>query len=146
MILPRYRVETSRIAGAGQGLFLDEPVAAGRVIVAPDGVHTVWPEQKLREYPQQSIEVESSVRWFEADGDYVTAHAEQGRHVLSIPLAQLEARLDPRRFVRIHKSFVVALDKIEKTDTTDVWIGGKSLPLGDTYKADFFERIERSSL
>lgn len=65
MILPRYRVEPSRIPGAGQGLFLDEAVARGRVIIAPDNIHTVWPESKLRGYPADSIEVQSSVRWFE---------------------------------------------------------------------------------
>jgi len=65
MILPRYRVEPSRIPGAGKGLFLDEAVARGRVITAPDNIHTVWPEAKLRQYPADSIEVESSVRWFE---------------------------------------------------------------------------------
>ena len=65
MIVPRYRVEASRIPLAGKGLFLDEPVARGRVIIAPDNLHTVWPEAKLRQYPADSIEVESSVRWFE---------------------------------------------------------------------------------
>ncbi len=65
MILPRYRVVDSRIPGAGKGLFVDEPVRRGAVIVAPDQVHTVWPESKLRQYPADSKEVESSVRWFE---------------------------------------------------------------------------------
>lgn len=65
MILPRYRIDTSCISGAGKGLFVDEPLARGRVIIAPDQVHTVWPEAKLREYPSDSIEAESSVRWFE---------------------------------------------------------------------------------
>ncbi len=65
MILPRYRVDASRIAGAGKGLFADEAIAKGRVIIAPDKVHTVWPESKLRSYARDSIEVESSVRWFE---------------------------------------------------------------------------------
>ncbi len=65
MILPRYRVEASRIRGAGKGLFLDEGVARGKVIIAPDNIHTVWPEQKLRQYAEDSLEVESSVRWFE---------------------------------------------------------------------------------
>ena len=40
-------------------------VRKGAVIIAPDNVHTVWPEKKLREYAADSIEVESSVRWFE---------------------------------------------------------------------------------
>lgn len=65
MILPRYRIDVSRIAGAGKGLFVDEPVTRGRVLVAPDQVHTVWPEQQLRQYAADSREVESSVRWFE---------------------------------------------------------------------------------
>lgn len=50
---------------AGKGLFLAEDVAKGRVIIAPDNIHTVWPETKLRQYPADSIESESSVRWFE---------------------------------------------------------------------------------
>ena len=65
MILPRYHVDVSTIANAGKGLFVDEPVARGRVLIAPDNVHTVWPESKLRQYAADSIEVESSVRWFE---------------------------------------------------------------------------------
>ncbi len=65
MILPRYRVEASGIPGAGKGLFLDEAVTRGRVLIAPDNIHTVWPEARLRQYPADSLEVESSVRWFE---------------------------------------------------------------------------------
>lgn len=65
MILPRYRIAASRIATAGRGLFVDEAVARGRVIIAPDNVHTVWPEARLRGFAADSIEVESSVRWFE---------------------------------------------------------------------------------
>lgn len=65
MILPAYRVAASRIPLAGQGLFLVGPLPRGRVIVAPDNIHTVWPEDRLRTYPEESIEVRSSVRWFE---------------------------------------------------------------------------------
>ena len=50
---------------AGKGLFADEVIRKGAVIIAPDNVHTVWPEKKLREHAPDSIEVESSVRWFE---------------------------------------------------------------------------------
>lgn len=65
MILAQYRVAASRIPGAGKGLFLAEAFAQGRVLIAPDNIHTVWPEAKLRGYPADSLEVESSVRWFE---------------------------------------------------------------------------------
>ncbi|MDP1859760.1 MAG: LytTR family DNA-binding domain-containing protein [Gemmatimonadaceae bacterium] len=53
-----------------------------------------------------------SITWFEADGDYVTAHTERGRHLLTVALNRLEARLDPRRFVRIHRTHIVNLDAV----------------------------------
>ena len=65
MIVPRYHIAPSGIPGAGKGLFLEEAVARGRVIIAPDKVHTVMAEHELRKYAPDSIEVESSVRWFE---------------------------------------------------------------------------------
>jgi two-component system LytT family response regulator len=54
----------------------------------------------------------ASIAWFEADGDYVIAHAERGRHVLTLSLARLEARLDAKRFVRIHRTHIVNLDAV----------------------------------
>jgi two-component system, LytTR family, response regulator len=54
----------------------------------------------------------SSIAWFEADGDYVTAHTERGRHVLTVSLNQLESRLDKKRFVRIHRTHIVNLDAV----------------------------------
>ena len=54
----------------------------------------------------------SSIAWFEADGDYVVAHAEHARHVVSVSLTELEARLDPVRFVRIHRALIVNLDAV----------------------------------
>jgi hypothetical protein len=65
LIVPRYSVRPSCIAGAGKGFFLEEAMSRGRVLIAPDNVHTVWPEARLRQHAADSIEVESSVRWFE---------------------------------------------------------------------------------
>jgi hypothetical protein len=65
VIVPAYRVAPSRIPGAGQGLFVTEAVSRGRVIIAPDNVHTVWPEARLRALPEDSLEARASVRWFE---------------------------------------------------------------------------------
>lgn len=52
------------------------------------------------------------VSWFEADGDYVTAHAGDARHHLHLSLNRLEARLDPRRFARVHRTHIVNLDQV----------------------------------
>ena len=52
------------------------------------------------------------VSWFEANGDYVTAHAGNARHLLHLSLSRLEARLDARRFVRVHRTHIVNLDQV----------------------------------
>jgi len=54
----------------------------------------------------------AEVRWFEADGDYVTAHTERTRHPLHLSLNRLEERLDPGRFVRVHRAHIVNLDHV----------------------------------
>jgi two-component system LytT family response regulator len=53
-----------------------------------------------------------NVSWFEAWGDYVTAHAGKSRHVLHLSLQRLETRLDPKRFVRIHRTRIVNIDQV----------------------------------
>jgi two-component system LytT family response regulator len=55
----------------------------------------------------------ATVAWFEALGDYVVAHAGADRHTLHLSLARLEARLDPERFLRIHRTHLVNLDHVK---------------------------------
>jgi two-component system, LytTR family, response regulator len=59
------------------------------------------------------------VAWFEADGDYVTAHTERAHHALNLSLSRLEERLDVKRFVRVHRAHIVNLDHVRafKRDT-----------------------------
>ena len=49
---------------------------------------------------------------FEAVGDYVAVHAGSAPHLVHVSLNQLEARLDPARFVRIHRAHLVNLDHV----------------------------------
>lgn len=52
------------------------------------------------------------VSWFEADGDYVVIHVGRARHLVHVSLSRLEARLDASRFVRIHRTSIVNLDRV----------------------------------
>lgn len=52
------------------------------------------------------------VWWLEAEGDYVIAHTGRTRHTLHLSLSRLEERLDPQRFVRVHRGHVVNLDHV----------------------------------
>jgi DNA-binding LytR/AlgR family response regulator len=61
-------------------------------------------------------------------------------------LKNIQESLPQTKFIKIHKSYIVALDKVEKTDNYEVWINGKDLPLGDTYRSEFFKRIHDKKL
>jgi two-component system LytT family response regulator len=52
------------------------------------------------------------VSWFEADGDYVIAHAGTSRHMLHLALSRLEQRLDAQKFTRVHRAHIVNLDHV----------------------------------
>jgi hypothetical protein len=65
MILPRYRIAASAIAGAGNGLFLEEPVAAGRVLTAPDAIERTWSLREILADPALREQFHASARWFE---------------------------------------------------------------------------------
>ena len=56
--------------------------------------------------------VVSDIAWLESSGDYVTAHVGRSRYMLHLAMSRLEARLDPSRFVRIHRTHIVNLDHV----------------------------------
>jgi hypothetical protein len=62
MIVPRYRIDASLIHGAGKGLFLEEAIGAGRIIIAPDTIDKTYPLAELLAHPEQMY---ASARWFE---------------------------------------------------------------------------------
>lgn len=65
MILPSYHIAPSAIHGAGKGLFLDEKVAAGRIISAPDAINQTYRHADIIASPQLKAQLHASARWFE---------------------------------------------------------------------------------
>lgn len=64
MIVPAYEIRSARHA-AGKGVFLLEPVARGRVLVAPDAINQVYDGPARAALVPGSPEDEACVRWFE---------------------------------------------------------------------------------
>jgi two-component system LytT family response regulator len=54
------------------------------------------------------------IDWIEADGDYVMLHVGQESHLLRSTLTEMEQRLEPEGFVRIHRSRLVNLDRVKE--------------------------------
>jgi len=93
----------------------------------------------------------ASVRYVEAQGDYARLHTQDGSHLVRIPLAQLEERWANAGFVRIHRSYLVALPLVSELRMTAngyaVVIGSgetaKELPVSRRHTKELKERIVR---
>jgi hypothetical protein len=73
MILPPYRIAASLIPQAGKGLFVEESVERGRLIIAPDDIRKVYKWSDVQALPDPAAALASTVRWFE---DYYTVTPE----------------------------------------------------------------------
>ncbi len=96
----------------------------------------------------------SSVRWVEAQGDYARLHTGEGiSHLVRIPLAQLEDRWSDAGFVRIHRSFLVALPLITELRMSSsgyvVRVGNgddaPDLPVSRRHTRDLKDRLVRAA-
>ena len=65
MIQIAYRVAASSIAGAGQGIFLNQQVRAGQVLVYPDAIPETLSFAQILARPDREVAVAATVRWFE---------------------------------------------------------------------------------
>jgi two-component system LytT family response regulator len=65
-----------------------------------------------------------SVLRLEAEGNYVRIHTLEGSHLLRETLSRLEERLDPRRFARVHRSEIVAVEAVREVRP---WSHGDSI-------------------
>lgn len=73
--------------------------------------------------------------------DYVSIYTPQERIVTLQNMKKMEELLPSNRFVRVHRSYIVALDKIESIERGRIFISDKVIPVGDTYRDVFFKII-----
>ncbi len=84
------------------------------------------------------------ILYVESIKDYVSIKTENQEYIVLDTLKSLENQL-PENFARVHKSFILNLDKIEKIDVRNVFLNsGKEIPIGETYKSEFFQKLKKS--
>ncbi|MCT2560967.1 LytR/AlgR family response regulator transcription factor [Chryseobacterium herbae] len=66
--------------------------------------------------------------------EYIHVHTKSGTITVKMPISRIEESLDPKMFVRIHKSYIVSRSKIEVRSASMIQVNGKKLPIGRTYK------------
>ena len=57
-------------------------------------------------------------------------------------MKQLEEILPANRFVRVHKSYIVALDKVNAIERQEIHVKDRIIPIGNTYQEHFYKLLE----
>ena len=81
------------------------------------------------------------ILWVEAMGDYLAIITPQKKHVILSTMKDLEAKLGNKDFFRVHRSFIVRVDKIKKIVDDILLIESKPIPISKTQKKEMLDRL-----
>ena len=87
------------------------------------------------------------ILYVRSDGDYIIIYKTNGEKLMVLmTLKTLEKHLPFDRFCRIHRSYLVAIDKVRGLKGGKVLVGDEQLPLSDSCKPGFFELLSHKSI
>jgi len=112
-LVAQARVMSNLLSSAG---------ATGSRSSASSNAAPAWTDRLVVKQDQRTIVVMlSDVQWMESDANYVVLHSGRDRFQVRETLTSLESRLDPRRFMRIHRRFIVEIRAMKELQP---WFGG----------------------
>ena len=122
------------------------------VVAVPVPAPVVIPSQAVQdfifvktEHKIQKIELDD-ILYIEGLKDYISIFTKTERVITLQNMKRMEETLPSSQFIRVHKSYIIALDKIESIERSRITICGKIIPIGDTYRDEFFKRIENNNI
>lgn len=83
----------------------------------------------------------SKIKWIEAYGDYVKVVTEDENHLVLSTMKSFESDLSKERFIRVHKSFIINIDKVDKFNSKFAEIGATKIPLSRNKKEDLVKAL-----
>ena len=83
------------------------------------------------------------ILWVEAERNYSKIITSQQPYLIVSPLNKLCEKLDKKKIIRIHRSFMVNFSKLEAVTDSNVELKGKTLPIGKQYKEDLFRLMNK---
>jgi len=78
--------------------------------------------------------------------DYISIFTPAERIITLQNMKKMEDALPPKHFIRVHKSYIVSINKIDSIERSRIFIGDKIIPVGDTYREDFFKIVDGKNI
>ena len=81
------------------------------------------------------------IQYIQALGDYVNIYAEDKRHTVHLNLRAIEEKLPAELFYRIHRSYLINIDKITSIEKETAYIVKHPIPIGEAYKSALLKKV-----
>lgn len=96
-------------------------------------------------YDYVSIKTDD-ILYIQTDGDYTRLFLPDKNYLVGLPLRYWSEHLPTDQFCQVHRSFMVALNKIEKISSSSISVAQTEIPIGRKYKQEVRERVESKSV
>lgn len=83
----------------------------------------------------------SDILFVEAAADYMIIYTHEQRFIVHITMKALSERLPASDFIRVHRTYTVRKDKIDSMEEGSIKIGGRSIPIGGSYREQLFKSL-----
>ena len=84
----------------------------------------------------------NNILFIEGLKDYISIFTPAERIITLQNMKKMEDALPAKYFIRVHKSYIVSVNKIDSIERSRIFIGDKIIPVGDTYREEFFKVID----
>ncbi|HEY5328058.1 MAG TPA: LytTR family DNA-binding domain-containing protein, partial [Mucilaginibacter sp.] len=84
----------------------------------------------------------NDILFIEGLKDYISIFVPAERIITLQNMKKMEDALPTKYFIRVHKSYIVSVNKIDSIERSRIFIGDKIIPVGDTYREGFFKVID----
>ncbi len=97
------------------------------------------------EYKIQKVYL-NDILFIEGLKDYISIFTPAERIITLQNMKKMEDALPEKHFIRVHKSYIVSINKIDSIERSRIFIGDKIIPVGDTYREDFFRIVDGKNI
>jgi two-component system LytT family response regulator len=88
----------------------------------------------------------NDILFIEGLKDYISIFTPAERIITLQNMKKMEDALPEKHFIRVHKSYIVSINKIDSIERSRIFIGDKIIPVGDTYRDEFFKIVDGKNI
>jgi DNA-binding LytR/AlgR family response regulator len=131
--------------------YLVKPIQFPRFLNAIAKVQDMYEKQNIHHTDQDTVFIKKGnlivrvnkrdILWIEGLGDYVTLNTEKEKFVVHSTMHAIEQKFSTNEFIRVHRSFIIRIDKINNIEDNCISYFDKFIPIGKTYREAVYKRL-----